>query len=256
MIFVTGDTHADFKRFNTRNFPYQREMSKDDTVIVLGDFGGVWDYLGEMTDECYRLDWLNNAPFTTMYVDGNHENFDRYYSDEYPVVDFYGGKAHKIRDSVYHLMRGHVFNIEGNKFFAMGGAKSHDIRGGIFDTANYPTEDEAMAEYDKWRAEGREFRINHFSWWEEEIPSQEEMDLGKANLEANHYEVDYVISHCLPQSVACAAGFMEPDPLTNYFDDLLNSGLKFKRWYCGHYHREKVVWGKFIIKYWEIERIV
>ena len=44
MIYVTGDTHADFKRFSTNNFPEQREMTKYDYVIVCGDFGGIWDY--------------------------------------------------------------------------------------------------------------------------------------------------------------------------------------------------------------------
>lgn len=35
MIYVTGDTHADFSRFNTRIFPEQEEMSKTDYVIIL-----------------------------------------------------------------------------------------------------------------------------------------------------------------------------------------------------------------------------
>ena len=44
MIYITGDTHGEFKyRFNTENFPEQREMTKDDYVIICGDFGGVWD---------------------------------------------------------------------------------------------------------------------------------------------------------------------------------------------------------------------
>lgn len=41
MIYITGDTHAGFKhRFNMDNFPEQREMTKDDYVIICGDFGG------------------------------------------------------------------------------------------------------------------------------------------------------------------------------------------------------------------------
>lgn len=42
MIFVTGDTHAQFHRFNMSNFPEQKEMTKDDVVIICGDFGGIW----------------------------------------------------------------------------------------------------------------------------------------------------------------------------------------------------------------------
>ena len=43
MIYITGDTHAEFNRFNTTNFPEQKEMTKDDYVIICGDFGGIWD---------------------------------------------------------------------------------------------------------------------------------------------------------------------------------------------------------------------
>ena len=39
MIYVTGDTHADFRRFSTREFPEQKELTKDDFVIICGDFG-------------------------------------------------------------------------------------------------------------------------------------------------------------------------------------------------------------------------
>ena len=34
MIFITGDTHADVRRFNQDNFPEQSEMTKDDYVIL------------------------------------------------------------------------------------------------------------------------------------------------------------------------------------------------------------------------------
>ena len=43
MIYITGDCHCNFERFNTENFPEQKEMTKDDYVIICGDFGGVWD---------------------------------------------------------------------------------------------------------------------------------------------------------------------------------------------------------------------
>lgn len=42
MIYVTGDIHGNPRRFNTDNFPEQKEMTKDDYVIILGDFGLVW----------------------------------------------------------------------------------------------------------------------------------------------------------------------------------------------------------------------
>lgn len=45
MIYITGDTHGEFgRRFNTQNFPEQKPMTKDDYVIICGDFGGIWDF--------------------------------------------------------------------------------------------------------------------------------------------------------------------------------------------------------------------
>ena len=45
MIYITGDTHGmiDWEKINTREFPEQKSLTRDDYVIVLGDFGGIWD---------------------------------------------------------------------------------------------------------------------------------------------------------------------------------------------------------------------
>ena len=136
MVYITGDTHAVFTRFGTKVFPEQKEMTRDDFVIICGDFGGIWY---DNAYEQYWLKWLSEKPFTILYVDGNHENFDRLYSDEFEVVDFHGGKAHKIRDNIYHLMRGYVFDLCGKKFFSFGGASSHDIQDGILEPSDYPS---------------------------------------------------------------------------------------------------------------------
>lgn len=132
MIYITGDCHRNFERFNTRNFPEQKEMTKDDYVLICGDFGGIWNKDTENKEETWLLDWLDCKTFTTLFVDGNHENFDRLYA--YPVEEWHGGKIHKIRPSVLHLMRGQVFKIAEKKIFTFGGASSHDIDGGILES--------------------------------------------------------------------------------------------------------------------------
>ncbi len=43
MIYITGDCHGNFERFDSYIFPEQAEMTKDDYVIICGDFGGVWE---------------------------------------------------------------------------------------------------------------------------------------------------------------------------------------------------------------------
>ena len=42
-IFLTGDTHGDFSRFCPEVFREQERLTKEDYVIICGDFGGVWD---------------------------------------------------------------------------------------------------------------------------------------------------------------------------------------------------------------------
>ena len=40
MIWATGDCHGNFERFRPEYFPEQAQMTKDDVVVVTGDFGG------------------------------------------------------------------------------------------------------------------------------------------------------------------------------------------------------------------------
>ena len=170
MIYITGDCHGNFERFNTSIFPEQRKMTKDDYVIVCGDFGGVWNKDEESSKETMLLDWLDCKSFTTLFVDGNHENFDRL--NAYPVEEWYGGKVHKIRSSVIHLMRGQIYEMEGKKIFTFGGANSHDISGGILELED-PDYQRKREELDQGY---KPYRINHLSWWKEELPSEEEME--------------------------------------------------------------------------------
>jgi len=254
MIYITGDTHADFKRFSTRVFPDQSKMTKDDYVIICGDFGGIWDNLVSSASEKYWLDWLDDKPFTTLFVDGNHSNFDRL--KKFPRVSFHGGLAHKINDSIYHLMRGYVFDFDGEKFFAFGGAKSHDIQDGILDVKDYESLRELVRDYNLRTRYGQMLRINHYSWWKDELPSSAEMNRGIENLRKVGFKVDYVITHCLPQSVINTRYPDSTDRITKYFDKLvLDYGLDFKRWHCGHYHFIGNLFGKYDVHYEDIVRI-
>lgn len=252
MIYVTGDCHGEWERFSNKNFPEQAEMTRDDFVIVCGDFG-LWN---NSKRERWWFDWFTTRSFTLLFVDGNHENFDRLYSDEFEVVDFHGGKAHKIRENVYHLMRGYVFELCGKKVFAFGGASSHDIDDGILDLKDYKNKRALKRDYNRRTERGEMLRINHISWWKEEMPSQEEMDFGMRTLEAHGNEVDFIVSHCGPQEVVSlySMGFYRPDQLTSYFNVVANT-VRFKKWFFGHYHDNRMILGKFIMLYEQIVRI-
>ena len=220
MIYITGDTHSDFSRFTEEKFPIQSEMTKDDYIIICGDFGGVWTFEEESKREKEALDWLNNKNFTTLFVDGNHENYTRLYN--YPIEEWKGGKVHKIRDSVLHLMRGEIFDIDNKKIFAFGGARSHDIQDGILNLY----EEEKIYEY---RKRGAYFRIRDFSWWDLELPTNQEMENGIENLEKINYKVDYIISHCCPTSIqALINPIYKRDILTDYLQQI-SEKCTFKR---------------------------
>lgn len=251
MIFITGDCHADFKRFSTTNFPEQDKMTKDDYVIICGDFGGVWNKDEESSSEKWWMDWLENKPFTTLFVDGNHENFDRLYS--YPVEKWNGGKIHRIRPSVIHLMRGQIFTIEGKKIFTFGGAKSHDISGGILELDDPDFYDKRKALEEDWIP----YRINHLSWWKQELPTVEEMDEGRNNLEVNGNMVDFIVSHCCASStvILLGGGLYKSDYLNNYFEEI-HQKVRYKKWFFGHYHDNININDKEILIYEQIIRIV
>lgn len=226
-------------------------MTRDDFVIVCGDFG-LWH---DNKTERWWLKWLEEKNFTILFVDGNHENFDRLYS-EFEVVDFHGGKAHKIRENIYHLMRGYVFDLCDKKFFAFGGASSHDIDDGILDRKDFQSDRELVNEYNRRTRRGEMLRINHISWWKEEMPSPEEMDFGLKTLNDNKNNIDFIVSHCAPSHVAASisAGTYKPDMLTNYFETISQT-LNFKKWFFGHYHNDIAVDDKYILLYDQIIRI-
>lgn len=207
MIYITGDTHIplDIEKLNKINFP-DEDLTKDDYIIICGDFGAVWH--GRDKEDEYWQSWLDNRKFTTLFVDGNHENHAKL--DQMPLEKWNGGKIHRIKDSVIHLMRGQVYVIDGVKFFAMGGAESTDKM--------HRTEDE--------------------SWWVREMPSEEEYKEAFNNLEKNDWCVDYVITHDGPtEIIQDLTIFSMPNKIRNFFS-VVDSKLKYKQWYFGHYHQD------------------
>lgn len=237
MIFITGDTHADFSRFTRKNFPEQENLSKDDIVIIAGDFGGIWFGTNDsfrLKAEKGNLDELNNRPFTTVFVPGNHENYDRLMSGEFETVMWNGGYAKEIRPSVYMLLRGEIYNLDGLTLFAFGGASSHDVTDGILD----PEDPELKRKIKQLKQLDKSmYRIRGKSWWEQELPSQEEMDYGLKNLQKHDWKVDCVVTHCAPSSIQKTLTGFPCDVLTDYLE-AVRTRLSYKYWYFGHYHRD------------------
>lgn len=246
MIYITGDCHGDYRKFNTKIFPEQKEMSRDDFVIVCGDFG-FWDNSNEQ--QWWRK-WLSKKPFTLLWVDGNHENYDML--KELPVSEWHGGRVQFISENIIHLMRGQVFELQGRKFFAFGGARSHDIQNGILD----PNDKNFKKDYKRLRARHAMFRVDHQSWWKEEMPASVEKQEGRENLEKNNWTVDFIVTHCTASSVQelFSYGRFETDTLTDYFEEI-HQRCNYKKWFFGHYHQNWNVTAKDILIYDQIIRI-
>lgn len=293
-IYVTGDTHGSQKhgffsvdgfmhRFNMDNFPEQKGMTKEDFVVILGDFGGVWDAnlfrCEESPSEKNSLDWLGSRSFTTLFVPGNHENydrligcknedllkswiFDRMAEEEkekmrigYPQKEWHGGKVRVIRPSVLMLERGYVFDLQGKNCFAFGGARSHDIQDGVLNPYEYPNEEEFKKDYQR-RKDGF-IRVNGVSWWPQEMPSREEMELGLKNIreaKKRGKKIDFVFTHDAPASDKIYLGYHDVDELNKYFEEVLEQ-VGNNPWFYGHMHENRRVFTNHWMLYEQVVQI-
>ncbi len=208
MIYVTGDTHGEMCRFRA---PEMRKVKKGDTLIVCGDFGFIWDG-GEKEEK--NLKKLGSRPYNLLFLDGTHENFDLL--NKYPVTDWCGGRAQHICGSLYHLLRGQVYGIEGKKIFTFGGGESPE----------------------------KQLRMEAGKWWASEMPSLEEMRVGGDNLKAAGMKVDYILSHVPPPRVdilpAPGARCENKNQLEAFFTQLAEK-VQYKRWFFGSTHVDRKV---------------
>lgn len=214
MIYITGDTHGEQSRFIELNMPGESQWTADDVVIVCGDFGYL--FLNNTFENIY-LDELEKKPYTICFVDGNHENFPAIF--KYPCEEWNGGKIHRIRKNVIHLMRGQVFFIQGKKVFTMGGAYSID----------------------------RAMRMPVYSYWKEELPNDQEYKEASKNLQMVGMQVDYIITHTASREIIRMMGKF-PDghdmELTGFLEWVMYE-VKFEKWFFGHWHIDKQITDKF-----------
>jgi predicted phosphodiesterase len=209
MIYVTGDTHGKFERISHANWPTGRLLDKNDYVIVAGDFGLIF-YTRETPEECWWRNWLNERPWTTLFIDGNHENHPTL--NELPREEKFGGVVGKVSDSIYHLRRGEIYEIDGKKILTFGGANSID----------------------------KNQRVQGISWWPEEIPSYKDMEHCISSMEKHDYSVDLIIAHTCPQVIApivtARLGYeLYDDPTQRMLDHIISS-CRFDHYFCGHFH--------------------
>ncbi len=210
MIYFTGDTHGEQERLSKYAL---RKLSPGDTLIVCGDFGFIWD---RSAKEQKFLDKLARLSCNICFLDGTHENFELL--ESYPLVRYCGGKAHRIRPNVFHLLRGQIFEFEGKTVFTLGGGEPP----------------ESLMQEDEELESSRP-----------EIPSKQDMLEAVENLQRCAYHVNYIATHEPPASIrdfltVDAYSQREMSALGAFLDELSKTA-KFDKWYFGSLHIDKFI---------------
>lgn len=229
-VYLTGDIHGmtdDPERFEIWNWTEGADLSKDDYLIVMGDFG----LPNNIPESAGDLRALNNQPWTTLFIDGNHEDFS--FLESLDEEEWHGGLAHRFpsHDSIIHLIRGEVYEIDGYTFFCMGGATSVD----------------------------RKHQQLCGSWYAEELPDEFDFQNAVQNLERVGWTVDFVLTHtCANRMLDEAIGNSglpgvgaQNDELTDWLD-MLEDKLDYDHWYFGHFHQDAELDSQHTLLYQDI----
>ena len=221
--YVCGDLHGkcDMSKLRVKHWPEQKNLSKEDVLIQLGDFGWIWYELGTNKDQEYWLNWLSTRNYTLLVVLGNHENYD--VIENLPECNMFGGIVQYYESNerfgtgkIYFAKRGEVYNINNKIFWTFGGALSID----------------------------KDSRTPGVSWWEGEIPSWYDYEYGMKNLDNINWNVDYVLTHTCPiniignilQHTIYTEGKFK-DPVSEYLFEVYKK-LEFLEWHFGHMHND------------------
>lgn len=217
MVYVTGDWHgggaSNHCRLSAGSWPEGQELTKDDYLVILGDFGLVWT---GGTRERQELAWLDRQPWTTLFIDGNHEGFSL--MGRLPVEEWHGGATSPIPGTdIRWLRRGQVFDLCGLTLFTMGGAWSIDAK----------------------------YRTPGVDWFPEELPSEAELAEGERNLDRVGWRVDHVLTHDCPLRYLPRMTRDSPFGNVSHVDalelwlDEVDDRCEFKHWWFGHHHVDR-----------------
>lgn len=212
MIYITGDMHGDLSCFKSRKL---HKIKKGDTLIVCGDFGFIWS--GE-DKEKKILKKLGKKKYNIVFVEGCHENYDLL--KQYPTSQWNDGTVRVISGNLMQLMRGNIYKIEGKQFFAFGGGQSVE----------------------------KEIRMDHHTYWPDELPTKEELQFGVDNLKRNNLTVDYIITHEPPSLLSNYLNVQQTEVFANQLNITLTQIAKhinFKMWFFGKCHKDTVIPRKY-----------
>lgn len=231
MIYITADIHGSQKVFVKQLHPYLRA---GDYLIVAGDMGIGFFTEPNSTEETF-FNWIAEQPYTILFIDGNHENFDKL--EAYPVASRFGGQVHVIHENFLHLIRGEVFQIDGISIFAFGGGYS----------------------LDRYR------RTEGLSWWRHEMALDNEYHHALTNLSKHNQKVDIIVTHTGPAETVkylsniarygIRQDVMEETPLTGFLDYVCAT-VQYKHHYFGHFHLDQELWRNQIALFASVRELI
>lgn len=255
MLYFTGDLHNDIiGRFSFKRHPFLRALTNQDVMFCLGDCGCPWfnpelhfyDYWtkpGAEKQDHFQLKWLNQKPWTTIFIAGNHDNYDLI--EKMPLVHKYGGTIrlmyyqNTLYDNIYYIDKPTILSINNKIIMVIPGAESHDADY-LLQPDNIFTKD--MIRF--WEKEERQtgkitlFRVNHFSWWQQEKINQCEIN---KFLKTAPKKVDYVLTHDAPAAVLAswkpsgAPARLNPTESEKILENV-RTNIDYKYWLHGHLH--------------------
>lgn len=212
MIYYTGDIHG--SKANIVNFCMYSNPSCDDIIVILGDVG--LNLYGDKIDTRLKMEFSKLKP-TIFCIHGNHEirpsNIPTYKTKEWNGgIVWYEEKY----PNILFAKDGEIYNIEGIRHLAIGGAYSVD----------------------------KYYRIKYgYDWWEDEQPSKEIKKYVEQQVKEK--EVDVILSHTCPFKYEPIETFLPEidqstvDKSTEKWLDKIEEMVDYKAWYCGHWHINK-----------------
>lgn len=216
MIYLTGDTHGDFDR--VFDFCADNGTTTDDVLVILGD-AGINYYLNKTDYKLKKM--LATLEVTLLCIHGNHEERP-FMIDSYVEKEWRGGIAYYEEEfpNLLFAKDGEIYDLEGRKAIAIGGAYSVD----------------------------KFYRLScDAQWFPTEQPTDEIMDDVERALDSVGWKIDAVLSHTVPLKYEPTEVFLPiidqstVDKTTEEWLDTIEDRLDYERWYCGHYHCSKKV---------------
>ena len=215
MIYITGDTHGNFQRI--KEFCKKQQTTTNDYLIILGDAG--INYFGDHDNKLKEE--LTKIPITFLCVYGNHEERPENIKT-YQEINLFDGIMYQEKNypNLLFFKDSEIYTILNKKVLVIGGA--------------FSVNKDLMIE-------------RGYKWFKDEQPSELIKKQTLNNLKENNYQVDYILSHTCPYKYLPYEMFYvgvnqdKVDQSTEKFLDLIEELTDYHKWYCGHFHTDKVV---------------